>query len=134
MLSSREIDDTFDSFSNTVNFWYPVSTTHQLSHLKSTLVNGAPNENEDIDFCLAALTMALGLAGEVTAGLADGHTESKDQRERRASRKALADAYFDGVMRRLHVVHGHVGSKATQCLFFMAYVPFWSDQKREGSH
>jgi hypothetical protein len=91
-----------------------------LSSLRESLVRGASNENEDIDFCLAALTMALGLAGEVTAGLVEGHAESKEERERRASRKSLADAYFDGVMRRLHVVHAHVGSKATQCLFFIA--------------
>lgn len=121
-LSAREVDDILAAFGETVNFWYPTMTVSQLAAVRALMTgDGAAEADQDIGFCLALLTMALGLAGQVTAGLTSADaTASAEDEERRAAKKAMADAYFDSALKRLHVVHTHIGSAATHCLFFIA--------------
>ena len=119
-LSTREIDEILDAFGDTVNFWYPTMSTTQLAGVRKLMVNGDGDADDDIGVCLAMLTMALGLAGQVTSGLSAADVHSAEELERRASKRTMADAYFDGAMKRLHVVHTHIGSTATHCLFFIA--------------
>lgn len=121
-LSAREIDEVLDAFGDTVNFWYPTMSMAQLAHVRRLMTDGGGDADQDIGFCLALLTMALGLAGQVTAGLSGTDADSAEAREKRASKRAMADAYFDGALKRLHIVHTHIGSTATHCLFFIAYV------------
>jgi hypothetical protein len=49
--------------------------------------------------------MALGCANQTISGLAAGSNLTKEEIEYRASRKAMADMFMDGVLKRLHVVH-----------------------------
>ncbi|EEY20357.1 C6 zinc finger domain-containing protein [Verticillium alfalfae VaMs.102] len=119
-VTPREVDEILESFGQTVNFWYPTMSQQQMAGVRALIVNGVPEE-DSIEVCLALLTMALGLAGQVTANLASGTTSlTQKDRETRASKKAMADVYFDGVLKRLHVVHTHIGSTSTHCLFYVA--------------
>ncbi|KAG7147425.1 multidrug resistance regulator 2 like protein [Verticillium longisporum] len=119
-VTPREVDEILESFGQTVNFWYPTMSQQQMAGVRALIVNGVPEE-DSIEVCLALLTMALGLAGQVTAKLASGTTSlTQKDHETRASKKAMADVYFDGVLKRLHVVHTHIGSTSTHCLFYVA--------------
>ncbi|EGY23569.1 C6 zinc finger domain-containing protein [Verticillium dahliae VdLs.17] len=119
-VTPREVDEILESFGQTVNFWYPTMSQQQMAGVRALIVNGVPEE-DSIEVCLALLTMALGLAGQVTANLVSGTTSlTQKDHETRASKKAMADVYFDGVLKRLHVVHTHIGSTSTHCLFYVA--------------
>ncbi|TEA11550.1 Echinocandin B biosynthetic cluster transcription factor ecdB [Colletotrichum sidae] len=119
-VTAEDVDGILDSFENTINFWYPTMSRGQLAQVRGLISDGIPEEDSSILVCLALLTMALGCAGQVTAALAPGAALSDEERKRRASRKAVGDMFFDGVLKKLHVVHTNVGSTATHCLFFTA--------------
>ncbi|KAF9877230.1 putative C6 zinc finger domain-containing protein [Colletotrichum karsti] len=118
-VTTEDIDGIIDSFEHTVNFWYPTMSRSQLSQVRDLIVDGI-TEEDSILACLALLTMALGCAGQVTAGLTTGHALTDEDRKRRTARRAMGDMYFDSVLKKLHVVHTNVGSTATHCLFFTA--------------
>ncbi|KAF6824803.1 C6 zinc finger domain-containing protein [Colletotrichum plurivorum] len=118
-VTAEDIDGILGSFERTVNFWYPTMSRGQLAQVRSLISEGIPEE-DSILACLALLTMALGCAGQVTAGLTGGAALSEEERKRRAARRAMGDMFFDGVLKKLHVVHTNVGSTATHCLFFTA--------------
>ncbi|WDK12921.1 C6 zinc finger domain-containing protein, partial [Colletotrichum graminicola] len=118
-VTSENIEGIIDSFEYTINFWYPTMSRNQLEQVRDLISGGIPEE-DSILACLALLTMALGCAGQVTAGLTTGKALSGEERKRRAAMKAMGDVYFDSVLKKLHVVHTNVGSTATHCLFFTA--------------
>ncbi|KAJ0338936.1 hypothetical protein COL922a_004971 [Colletotrichum nupharicola] len=118
-VTAEEIDGIIASFELTINFWYPTMSCGQLAQVRKLISDGIPEE-DSILVCLALLTMALGCAGQVTAGLTTGTTLSEEERKRRLARRAMGDMYFDSVLKKLHVVHTNVGSTATHCLFFTA--------------
>ncbi|KAF5505147.1 Echinocandin B biosynthetic cluster transcription factor ecdB [Colletotrichum siamense] len=118
-VTAEEIDGIIESFELTINFWYPTMSCGQLAQVRKLISDGIPEE-DSILVCLALLTMALGCAGQVTAGLTTGTTLSEEERKRRLARRAMGDMYFDSVLKKLHVVHTNVGSTATHCLFFTA--------------
>ncbi|KAJ0162692.1 hypothetical protein CTA2_4172 [Colletotrichum tanaceti] len=129
-VTAEDVEAILDSFEHTVNFWYPTMSRGQLGRVRGLIADGIPEE-DSILVCLALLTMALGCAGQVTAGLTDGGgggggggasspSGSGEDRKRRAARRAMGDMYFDSVLKKLHVVHTNVGSTATHCLFFTA--------------
>jgi hypothetical protein len=122
-----EVDGILGAFERTINFWYPTMSRGQLEKVAGLIaaggLDGTGSDDPDAgqaDACLAALTMALGCASQVVAGLAPGTTLSGEERRRRAARRAMADMFFDGVLRRLHVAHTDVSSTSTHCLFFVA--------------
>nr|XP_036577638.1 C6 zinc finger domain-containing protein [Colletotrichum truncatum]KAF6784672.1 C6 zinc finger domain-containing protein [Colletotrichum truncatum] len=118
-VTAEDIDGIIESFEHTINFWYPTMSRGQLSQVRSLISEGIPEE-DSILACLSLLTMALGCASQVTAGLAAGTTMTDEEKKRRAARRAMGDMYFDSVLKKLHVVHTNVGSTATHCLFFTA--------------
>ncbi|OLN88989.1 hypothetical protein CCHL11_06017 [Colletotrichum chlorophyti] len=118
-VTAEDIDGIIESFEQTINFWYPTMSRSQLAQVREIISDGIPEE-DSILVCLALLTMALGCAGQVTAGLTSNAAMSDEERKRRANRRAMGDMYFDSVLKKLHVVHMNVGSMATHCLFFAA--------------
>ncbi|KAK2060653.1 C6 zinc finger domain-containing protein [Colletotrichum caudatum] len=118
-VTSEDTNSIIESFEHTLNFLYPTMSRSQLEQVRNLISDGIPEE-DSILVCLALLTMALGCAGQVTAGLTSGEVLSGEQRKRRAAMKAMGDLYFDSVLKKLHVVHTNVGSTAAHCLFFTA--------------
>lgn len=117
-VNSTDIDDIVKSFEHSVNFWYPTLSRSNLDAAQSRICAGAVDESTSS--CLAFLIMALGCASQTTSGLAAGSALTKEEAEYHASRRAMADMYMDGVLKRLHVVHMEMSATATQCLFFIA--------------
>ncbi|KAK2043165.1 C6 zinc finger domain-containing protein [Colletotrichum somersetense] len=118
-VTSEDTEGIIQSFEQTINFFYPTMSRNQLEQVHNLISDGIPEE-DSILVCLALLTMALGCAGQVTAGLTNGEVLSVEERKRRAAMKAMGDLYFDSVLKKLHVIHTNVGSTATHCLFFTA--------------
>ncbi|KAK3329963.1 hypothetical protein B0H66DRAFT_572223 [Apodospora peruviana] len=121
-VTAEDVDDILDSFSHAINFWYPTTSREQLEKTRAMVTAGNfddPTEN-GADSCLALLTMALGCASQVVAGLSSGTTIDGEQQRRRAGRRAMGDMCFDSVLKKLHVAHTDVSSNATHCLFFVA--------------
>lgn len=117
-VNSADIDDIVKSFEHSVNFWYPTLSRSNLDAAQSRICAGAVDDSTSS--CLAFLIMALGCASQTTSGLATGSVLTKEEAEYHASRRAMADMYMDGVLKRLHVVHMEMSATATQCLFFIA--------------
>jgi len=119
-VTSEDVDGILDSFSHAVNFWYPTMAQDQLERMRLIVNEGAFHE-EGPNTCLALLTMALGCASQVIAGLTAGTTLLTDEeKKRRAGRRAMGDMYFDSALKKLYVAHTDVSSTATHCLFFAA--------------
>ncbi|KAK3393315.1 hypothetical protein B0H63DRAFT_491346 [Podospora didyma] len=119
-VTAEDVDGIIDSFEHAVNFWYPTMSQNQLKKTRAIVTDGVFDEDGP-HTCLALLTMALGCASQVTAGLTPGTTQLSDEEtKRRARRRAMGDVYFDGVLKKLHVAHTGVSSTATHCLFFVA--------------
>lgn len=120
-VTAEDVDSIVDSFEHAVNFWYPTMSQKQLKKTRTIVTDGVFDEDGP-STCLALLTMALGCASQVTAGLTTnaGNLSEEEGRKRRASRRAMGDVYFDGVLKKLHFAHTHVSSTATHCLFFVA--------------
>ncbi|KAK1757771.1 C6 zinc finger domain-containing protein [Echria macrotheca] len=118
-VTAEDVDGVLGSFEHAVNFWYPTMSRAQLDRVRTVVVEGAFDDSPET--CLALLTMALGCASQVIAGLARGvDMLNEDDKKRRAARKAMGDIYFDSALKRLYVAHTHVSSTATHCLFFAA--------------
>ncbi|KAK3947841.1 hypothetical protein QBC32DRAFT_374004 [Pseudoneurospora amorphoporcata] len=92
--------------------------------IKTKTANLFPNFDDDdgLDVCIAFLTMALGCASKVTAGLMEGAALPESEQRRRATYRATArgDMYFESALKKLYVAHMDVNSIAAQCLFFVA--------------
>jgi hypothetical protein len=119
-VTPEDVDSILASFSRAVNFWYPTMSQDQLAKVRATVNSGSFDE-EGPSACLALLTMALGCASQVISGLTAGtSTLTDEETKRRASRRAMGDAYFDSALKKLYVAHTDVSATATHCLFFGA--------------
>lgn len=119
-VTAEDIDSILDSFSRTVNFWYPTMSRSQLDLIRNIVDNSSFDE-EGPSTCLSLLTMALGCASQVTARLTAGTTAlTEEDKKRRASRRAMGDTYFDSALKKLYIAHTDVSATATHCLFFAA--------------
>lgn len=119
-VTADDVDSILDSFEHAVNFWYPTMSRGQLERARAAVTTGS-FEDDGAGGCLALLTMALGCASQVTAGLATaGAALGEEERKRRAARRAMGNMYFDGVLKKLHTAHTDVSATATHCLFFVA--------------
>jgi hypothetical protein len=118
-VAFEDVDAILDSFGRNANFWYPTMSQSQLDRSRAMLKSDDPID-VSLDACLALLTMALGCAGLVTAGLADGESLTDAEARRRISKRKMGDLYFDSALKKLHVAHLSVTSTAAQCLFFTA--------------
>lgn len=117
-VSNTDIEDIIGSFEHSINFWYPTLCKTKLNAAKSLISAGAVEDSTPS--CLAFLIMALGCANQTISGLAAGSKLTKEDIEYSASRKAMADMFMDGVLKKLHIVHMEMSATATQCLFFVA--------------
>jgi hypothetical protein len=116
----EDIDSILDSFQHNVNFWYPTMSQSQISRIRSTLESGVPSD-DTIEACLTLLTLALGCASQIIAGLRHGGAMlSEDETRKRLLRRNMGDIYFESALKKMHVAHLHVTSEAIQCLFFAA--------------
>lgn len=121
-LSDEELDAILEAFQGHVNFWYPTMSHQQLDKVRLTVkcFNASVEPDHTVDSCLAHLTMALGCASQVVAGLASPTPLTAADLDHRARCRETGDLYFDHALRRLHTAHTALSSLATQCLFFTA--------------
>lgn len=117
-LGVEEVRQIIQSFQSSVNFFYPTMSKLKLESLQILISTG--NLDSSVESCLALLIMALGCASQSVRLLFDAYETSKETLDYRQSRRALAEMYFDGVLKRLHVAHLELTTEATQCLFFTA--------------
>lgn len=119
-VTAEDVDGILDSFQQAVNFWYPTMSQTQLDKVR-VIVNDGAFDQDGTYTCLALLTMALGCASQVIAGLTLGtNTLTEEEKKKRAARRAMGDIYFDSALKRLYAAHMDVSSTATHCLFFAA--------------
>lgn len=119
-IREEEVDSILAAFEHAVNFWYPTTSTNQLRNVRTIITNKNFDDNDELGSCLALLSMALGCASKVTAGLMGGVVLPEIEQKRRATYRATGDMYFESALKKLYVAHMDVNSIATQCLFFAA--------------
>jgi len=117
-VNSTDIDKVVASFEHSINFWYPTVSQETLKATRSQMSSGHVDDNTSS--CLSFLIMALGCASQSTAGMSHGVNFSNDELDYRVSRKSMADMYFDGLLKKLHIVHMEMSATAVQCLFLVA--------------
>ncbi|POR38837.1 Uncharacterized protein TPAR_00966 [Tolypocladium paradoxum] len=118
-VTAEDVDAVLASFQRSVNFWYPTMSRSQLDRIRAVLNAGVTAE-DSIEACLALLTMALGCASQVTAGLGASAELSDQEKRWRTSRRQMGDVYFDAALKRAYIAHLSVSSVSAQCLFFVA--------------
>lgn len=116
--SSTDIDKIVSIFEHTINFWYPTVSQSKLKDTRSQMSSGQVDDSTSS--CLAFLIMALGCASQATSGMSNSVNLSDEEMDYRASRKSMADMYFDGLLKKLHIVHMEMSATAVQCLFLVA--------------
>ena len=121
-LPPAELSEILGAFQHGVNFWYPTLSLSQLDDVQTLMAAGLSESADSIASCRAKLVMALGCASQVVSGLIDPGEGpiSREERSYRASRRAMADVYFDGALKTMHLVHMEMSCTAVQCLFFTA--------------
>ncbi|KAH9890751.1 putative C6 transcription factor [Xylariomycetidae sp. FL2044] len=137
-LTSTDLESVLDAFQRGVNFWYPTLSLVQLDAVRTLVAEGgglidinhtttttnSSSADPTSSSCRAHLVMALGCAGDAVSGLVgseDGATTiTREETEYKASRRAMADMYFDGAMRIMHAAHTEMNCTAVQCHFFTA--------------
>lgn len=117
-VSRVDIEHIIQAFQHNVNFWYPTMSVAKIEASEARIIAGELDNSTAS--CLALLMMALGCASQSVSGLAVGTEPTKEEVEYQRSRRALADMYMDGVLKKLHIAHMEVSADATQCLFFTA--------------
>ncbi|KAI1864481.1 uncharacterized protein JN550_008768 [Neoarthrinium moseri] len=121
-LSPIDLDAILAAFQNGVNFWYPVLSLAQLENVRIMVSQGLHENADLVTSCCAHLVMALGCAGDVVSGLVHGEDSSpgSEEIEYKRARKAMAELYFDGALKSMHMVHSEMSCSAVQSLFFTA--------------
>jgi hypothetical protein len=121
-LGNEEVRQIIQAFQSSVNFFYPTMSKLKLESLQRLISAG--NLDNNVDSCLAMLIMALGCASQSVRLLFDTYQMNDAISDYRQSRRALAEMYFDRVLKILHLAHLELTTEATQCLFFTASVIF----------
>ncbi|KAH6700568.1 hypothetical protein BKA61DRAFT_636606 [Leptodontidium sp. MPI-SDFR-AT-0119] len=117
-LGVEEVRQIIQSFQSSVNFFYPTMAKEKLGAIQNRIISGVLDQS--VESCLALLVMALGCASQSVSLLFNNPSLSQGDRVYQQSRRSLAEMFFDGVLKRLHVAHLEVSQEATQCLFFIA--------------
>lgn len=115
-VNGPDLNNIIDAFQHSVNFWYPTMSMQKMNHLRLRIVEGY--EDNTTTACLAFLTMALGCASQSVIKTFDAHDPEAINEQQ--SNKAMADMYFDGALKRIHVAQMEISSTANQCLLFVA--------------
>lgn len=109
-----------ESFTRTVNFWYPTMTTSKIKDLQHRTVCGRLGES--VKLCLDLLVMALGAASKLVSSVAASDESDPEETEMQNQQKVMSELYFDSALKRIHVAHMECSIDSTQCLFFAACV------------
>ncbi|RDW80896.1 C6 zinc finger-containing protein [Coleophoma crateriformis] len=115
-VSGSDLNNIINSFQHSVNFWYPTMSMQKMNHLRSRIMEGY--EDNTTTTCLAFLMMALGCASQSVMKTFEAHDPEAANEQQ--SNKAMADMYFDGALKRIHVAQMEVSSTANQCFLFVA--------------
>lgn len=112
-LSEVELARLFSSFSETVNFFYPMLSQDLLEDLKYRYVTTSANHSTKT--CLIFLVIALGCAAEIVRGA------EPDMNSRQLMRtRHLGTVHFDAAIYRLHTAYATIDTEAAQCLALTA--------------
>lgn len=106
------------SFQYNVNFWYPTMSYAKINDLRLKVTEG--NVGNDTPSCLALMVLALGCASQSVEKMYSGDEPSPTEMDYQRSRRAMAEMYFDGVLKKIHIAHMEMSTAATQALFFVA--------------
>jgi hypothetical protein len=117
-VGSEDLRQIILSFQYNINFWYPTMSYAKINDLRLIVAEG--NVGYDTPSCLALLVLALGCASQSVEKMYDGDELNRMDTDYPRSRRSMAEMYFDGVLKKVHVAHMEMSTAATQALFFVA--------------
>jgi len=115
-LSSDVVERIIDAFQQNINFWYPTMSKNKIRDLKAKITPG--DLDQSCHSCLALLLMTLGCACDSISTIFTGGESDMEDSEYQRQRRAMAETYFDGAMKRLHTANFEISTDAAQCLLF----------------
>ncbi|KAF2169423.1 hypothetical protein M409DRAFT_65092 [Zasmidium cellare ATCC 36951] len=118
-IGDEETDDLMFAFEQNINFWYPTMSQDQLDDVRKAM-HGDSIQADSVDGCLTLLTLALGCASQIAAGLVSKTEMSTVESRIRSSRRKLGNMFFSSALKRIFAAHMEVSPKAAQCLLFTA--------------
>lgn len=116
--SADDLSSIILSFQYNVNFWYPTMPTRMVHELSIRISNG--DMDSSTNSTLAFLILALGCASQYIETFYSRDQLIHTETQYHMSRKSMADMYFDGVLKSIHVAHMEMSPAAAQCLFLVA--------------
>lgn len=116
-MSPDDLNNIIESFKRNVNFWYPTMSIAKIHELGLMVRRG--DVGNSTASTLALLVLSLGCASQHIETYYSTEFPSEGESQDERSRKSMADTYFDGVLKNIHVAHMEVSSAATQCLFLV---------------
>jgi hypothetical protein len=116
-IGPGDLNSIAQSFKRNVNFWYPTMSIAKIHELGLRISRGDVS-NSTIS-TLALLVSALGCASQHVETYYSTEFSSEAEIHDDQSWKSLADMYFDGVLKNIHIAHMEMTSTATQCLFLV---------------
>jgi hypothetical protein len=118
-VGSPELDHIVDSFQVNVNFWYPVMSSSKRNTLRDYILSQNIERSTTVSV-LSLLMMSLGCASQSIVNVELPRDLTPEESEYQKARKLMADMYFDGVLKKLYIVHTEMSCTAVQCLFYTA--------------
>jgi hypothetical protein len=116
-MGPYDLNGIAESFKRNVNFWYPTMSIAEIHELSLRVSHG--DFGNSTTSTLALLVLALGCASQHIETFYSTELSSETEIHGNRSRKSMADMYFDGVLKNIHVAHMEISSAATQCLFLV---------------
>lgn len=117
-VGSEDLRQIVFSFQYNINFWYPTMSYARINDLRLIVTDG--NISNATTSCLALMVLALGCASQSVEKMYDGDELSQSEMDYQRSRRSMAEMYFDGVLKKIHIAHMEMSTVATQALFFVA--------------
>lgn len=117
-VGSEDLRQIILSFQYNINFWYPTMSFAKINDLRLIVSEG--NISNDTPSCLALMVLALGCASQSVEKMYDGDELDPMDIDYQRSRRSMAEMYFDGVLKKIHIAHMEMSTAATQALFFVA--------------
>lgn len=114
-MSSDDMSSITESFKRNVNFWYPTMSNAKIRALEIMVAHGELGSSTTST--LALLTLALGCASQYIETYYCTELSNDMGLQDDRSRISMANMYFDGVLKNIHIAHMEMTSAATQCLF-----------------
>lgn len=115
-----EIGSIVRAFQQNVNFWYPTMSKSKINELETKIKKG--NLDQSTHSCLALLMMALGCASRSLVSTFMNDDVDSEESEYQRRQRLMGQVYFDGAIKKMHMVFMDVSIEAAQCLLFTASV------------